>query len=483
MLGVNHYASMSFSLTWSARFAVTVAIVSGFSSSAIAWERAAAKHDDRPNLVVIMADDLGAAELGCYGNRKHRTPHLDRLAAGGMRFRTCWSTPLCTPTRVLIMTGQYGFRTGYYNFIHRAYSPTRTSALYDIGSKTTFADLLKDAGYATGCVGKWQLTGDLPSLVHDCGFQEYMVWTWLHKLPEGIQHSGGWQSKAKRVPSRFWHPGILSNGRYVPTRETDYGSDLYTDFAIDFMKRHRDGPFVLYFPMALTHTPWDATPDLKKPGEKTAKGLRTNVEYMDHLVGRIVKTLDELSLRKNTIVMFTGDNGTQGAGKAQVTEAGARVPLIVNCPGRVKGGVVSDELVDLSDVLPTLVDYANAKIPKNHLTDGHSLRLTFEGKPGAHREWIFSYLANRRMLRDRRWLLEGSGRFFDCGKSRNGKGYRDVTLSTAREVVAARKRFEKLLEDLPAPSAEQDLVQTGKKASNKPKKKKRKRPIGKLEEP
>jgi arylsulfatase A len=454
-----------------------LAILLGLTMPAAAFDRAVGKDAERPNFVVIMADDLGAAELGCYGNKPHRTPHLDRLAAGGMRFRTCWSTPLCTPTRVLIMTGQYGFRTGYYNFIHRAYSPTRTSPLYDIGSKTTFADLLKKAGYATGCVGKWQLTGDLPTLVRDCGFDEYKVWTWLHRLPEGIEHTGGWQSKAKRVPSRFWHPGILSNGRYVPSKPTDYGPDLYTDFAIDFMKRHRDGPFVLYFPMALTHTPWDATPNLKKPGEKTAKGLKSNVEYMDHLVGRIVKSLDELSLRKNTIVLFTGDNGTQGAGKAQVTEAGARVPLIVNCPSRVKSNVVSDELVDLSDVLPTLVDYAGAKIPKGHAIDGHSLRSTLEGKPGSHREWIFSYLANKRMLRDGRWLLEGDGRFYDCGKNRDGSGYSDVTDSTDRDVIAARKRFELLLANLPAPSADQDLVRPGKNSSKKSAKKKdKKRP-------
>jgi len=127
------------------------------------------------NFVLIMADDLGAGELGCYGNRKHKTPHLDALARSGTLFRTCWATPLCSPSRVEIMTGRYATRTGWWNFIGRAGSPRKDSPQYDIGtSQVTFADVLKARGYATALAGMWQLPRQLPSLVRDCGFDEYL---------------------------------------------------------------------------------------------------------------------------------------------------------------------------------------------------------------------------------------------------------------------------------------------------------------------
>jgi arylsulfatase A len=406
----------------------------------------------RPNFIVIMADDLGAKELGCYGHPSHRTPHLDRLAAQGMRFRTCYSTPLCSPTRVMIMTGRYAFHTGWYNFINRPGSPTYKDKSYDLGkAEITFADVLKQRGYATALAGKWQLTGQLPTLVRDCGFDEYLVWAWKHKLPPGAVHDGAWEGDRNRRPARYWHPGLFRNGELISTRPEDYGPSLFADFVIDFARRHQGQPFVVYFPMCLTHTPWDPTPDLNRPGKKTRGGLKNNVEYMDHLVGRITDALDEMKLSERTIVLFTGDNGTQHAGKAETTELGARVPLIVRYPGQVPAGVVSDELVDLTDVLPTLADFAGANLPSDRPIDGISLAPTLRGRPGTHREWIFSYLHEERVLRTGRWLLEGDGRFFDCGDRRDGSGYRDVTRSTDPEVLEARKQFEKILSKLPAP--------------------------------
>jgi len=403
------------------------------------------------NVVLIMADDLGAAELGCYGNAKHKTPHLDALARGGTRFETCWATPLCSPSRVEIMTGRYATHTGWWNFIGRPGSPPRNSPQYDIGtSQVTFADVLKARGYATALAGKWQLPKQLPTLVRDCGFDEYMIWMWLHKMPPGVEYTSGWQVKG-RVPSRFWHPGIFRNGEYVATKPDDYAPDLFTDFLIDFIRRHKDKPFLAYYPACLTHTPWAPTPDLGRPGKKTRGGLRHNVEYLDHLVGRIVGALDELGLRERTVVLFTGDNGTGGAGKGTVTERGVRVPMIAHCPGVVEAGAVSDALVDFSDVLPTVADLAGAPLPKGRAIDGHSFAPILRGERATGRDWIFSYLRDRRMLRDRRWLLEGNGRLYDCGHRRDGKGYSDVSESTAPEVAAARARFAKILEGLPAP--------------------------------
>ena len=395
------------------------------------------------NFVVIMADDLGAKELGCYGHPKHRTPHLDSLARGGVRFQTCWSTPLCSPTRVEIMTGRYGFRTGWYNFLGRVTTPMD----HLDPDEPTFADMLKAKGYATGLAGKWQLglITKQPNMVFDSGFDEYFTWAWKE---------GGLPANAKFAGSprqRFWHPAVIENGKHIATSPDLYGPDLYSCWLIDFMKRHRDGPFLVYYPMCLTHKPWDPTPDGGSPGGRTEGGLKHNVEYMDTVVGRIVKALEDLGLRENTIVLFTGDNGTAGDGKGTVTELGARVPMIVNCPGIVNQDVVSDELIDLSDVLPTLAEFSGADPPYGVTIDGRSFAKHLRGESFQGREWIFSYLAYERMLRDKRWLLEGDGKFYDCGENRDGTKYKDVTESEDPAVVAARKRFAAILKDLPAP--------------------------------
>lgn len=435
------------------------------------------------NFVVLLADDLGAGELGCYGNRQHRTPNLDRLAAEGMRFETCYATPLCSPTRVALMTGQYGFRTGYFNLFGRPFTPRADSPEYEVGAKLTFADVLKSKGYATALSGKWQLPGVHPTLIHDCGFDEYRMWAYLENLPAGVTHEGGYEDARRTKPARYWHPCIVENGKYLPTKPEDYGPDLFTDFVIDFAQRHKSGPFCVYFTMPLTHPPHDPTPDPEHPGQKWPGGLKSNVEYLDHLTGRLVRAIDEMGLKENTIVIFLGDNGTAGGGKGQVTELGARVPLILRCPGTVKAGAVSRELTDITDVLPTLADFAGARIPQGHKLDGVSLAPVLRGGAAEHRPWIFSFLAKGRILRDKRWLLEDAGngevKFFDCGESRDGTGYNDVSSSTTAEVVAARKRFETLLKDLPGPENHPGLKlpasgDSEKKAEKKAKRQQRK---------
>jgi arylsulfatase A len=372
-----------------------------------------------PNFVVIMADDLGAGELGCYGNTKHRTPRLDRLAETGVRFRTCWSTPLCSPTRVEILTGRYGFRTGWYNFLGRVTTPMD----HLDPDEPTFADMLKTRGYATALAGKWQLgtVVDQPTMIFDSGFDTYCTWAWI-ALPRDADFPGSSRQ-------RYWHPAVVQDGKHRPTIPDQYGPDLYCNWLIEFMRENRKRPFLAYYPMCLTHKPWDPTPVVGSPGRKTEPGLKPNVEYMDHLVGRIAEALDETGLRDNTIIFFTGDNGTAGAGKGKTTERGTRVPMIVNCPARVKPQV-TDELIDLSDVLPTLAELSGAKLPDGVTIDGRSFAPLLAGDEFGGREWIFSYLAYERMLRDKRWLLEGDGTFYDCGNRRDGTGYRDVTDST-----------------------------------------------------
>jgi len=415
-----------------------------------------------PNLIVIMADDLGAKELGCYGNKEHRTPNLDHLAETGVQFRTCYSTPICHPTRFEIMTGQYGHHNKVYQFPGRRGGPVAGSPEDDIARHVTFAQVLKKRGYATAHAGKWQLTGQVPTLVNECGFDEYCMWAYKHNLPPGVTHTGGWEGKPGRKTSRYWHPSIVKNAKYLPTKPDDYGPDIFTDFVIDFIKRDKRKPFFVYYPMCLTHGPFYVTPDtVQSEGEKfkndRQKNFKANVEYLDKLIGRIVTALEAAGLRKNTVILFTGDNGTGGQGKGQPTELGARVPMIANGPGIVKPMGKSDELVDLSDIFPTLMDFAGARVPREHIIDGQSFAPLLRGAKGPAREWIYSYLGDRQVLRTKRWLLEDNGpdhpgRFFDCDDSRDGTAYRDVTDSTAPEVLAAKKRFKAILADKPLPA-------------------------------
>jgi len=445
---------------------------------------AGVKPDERPpNLIVIMADDLGAKELSCYGNPEHHTPNLDRLGRTGVEFATCYSTPICHPTRFEIMTGQYGSHNGVFHFPGRRGGPDPRGPADQIVNHVTFAQVLKARRYATAMTGKWQLSGKVPTLVHEAGFDEYCMWAYAHNLPEGVEHTGGWEGRVGSKTSRYWHPSLVKNAEYVPTEKDDYGPDLFTDFLIDFARRHKDGPFFIYYPMALTHAPYYSTPT-SDPNEvekfkHTQEKFKENVEYTDRLVGRIVEALEELGLRENTILFFTGDNGTGGQGKAQPTELGARVPMIVNCPGLVKPLGRCDELVDLSDIMPTLADFAGAELPKDRPIDGRSFAFLLRGEPGEARDWIFAYLGDRRILRTKRWLLEDNsphhyGRLYDCGTSRDGTGYREVTDSTDPEVLAIKNQFDAILATKAAPQLPTDGPLNPARAKKKPKKAARK---------
>jgi len=420
---------------------------------------------DKPNIILILADDLGAKELSCYGSTRHQTPHLDRMAAEGVRFETFYVNPLCTPTRVALMTGQYGFHNGFLGMQDPAFKPAPKSPQHQIGNHFTHADLLKSRGYATALSGKWQLSGELPTLIHDAGFDEYRMWAYDHNLPPGIKHPT--HEKGGQA-CRYWHPSIVENGKYLSTKPDDFGPDFFNDFVIDFARRHKDGPFFVYYTSVLTHDPRVETPDPTKPGARWPAGLKSNLEYLDHLVGKLFASLRAEGLDEKTLVIFIGDNGTGGEGKGTVTELGARVPCIIRGPG-VKRGAVSRAVADLTDIMPTLADFSGTELPKDKPFDGHSLASVLRGEKEKHRDWIYSHLDDGRVLRDSRWLLEipkgGNGeKFFDCGESRDGTGYKDVTASTDPEVKAARERFAGILAAMPEPKPREGVApQTGKK--------------------
>ncbi len=224
----------------------------------------------RPNIVVIMADDFGYECVTANGGESYRTPNLDRLAAAGVRFEKCHVQPLCTPTRVQLMTGRYNIRN-YVSF----------GTL--LRSEKTFAHLFKEAGYATAICGKWQLGHEIDSPKH-FGFDESFLW----------QHT--------RRPPRYVNPGLEINGVEKDFSNGEYGPKLVNDFALDFVTRYKDGPFFLYYPMLLTHAPFQPTPDSpgwdpKAVGEKVnddKKNFADNVAYMDKMIGRLDTKLNVL---------------------------------------------------------------------------------------------------------------------------------------------------------------------------------------------
>ena len=417
----------------------------------------------RPNVILIMADDLSAREIGCYGHASHKTPALDEMARTGVMFETCWATPICSPSRAMIMTGRYGFRTGWF---HNEMKPAPNKPGGHLGkANTTFAAALRRAGYATAICGKWQLRGTMA----EHGFDEHCMWAAMgyegfDGPVEGDKSKGQPGALAGRA-ARYWHPAIVRNGKPLPTTDADYGPDLFVDFLLDFAGRHKDGPFLVYYPMCLPHRSWDfeagrsgylPTPALdangRKTGRKVAGSLKSNVEYIDHLIDRIAAGLSRLGLRDRTVVMFTCDNGTSGYGKGKVVqERGPRVPMIVNGPGLVKRRGSTGALIDFADVLPTLCDLAGAEPPRDAAIDGRSFAALLRGEPFTPREWIFSNYADKRLIRDKRWLLDGQGRLWDCGHRRDETDYRDATRSKDPEALAAKRRFKALLKRLPPP--------------------------------
>ena len=349
---------------------------------------------DQPNIVLIMADDMGYEALSVNGSESYKSPSLDKLAAHGIRFTNCFANPICTPSRVKILSGLYNVRN-YVEFGH-----------LDRG-QTTFAHQLKAAGYKTCIAGKWQLGKQTDSPQH-FGFEQSCLW----------QHtrSGRSTENGKNIDRRFVNPLLEINGKEKNYINGEYGPQVCTDFICDFIDENREKPFLVYYPMILTHCPFDPTPDStdwdpKRLGSTTYKGDRNNpqrhfrdmVAYADKVVGQIVAQLEKSGVRENTLLIFTGDNGTDkpivtswngtkiAGDKGNMTDAGTRVPLIANWPAGIKQpGRVDDNLVEFCDVMPTLCEVTGAKLPSNYPGDGSSIVPVFQNNASVRKkDWIY----------------------------------------------------------------------------------------------
>lgn len=405
---------------------------------------------NKPNIILIMADDLGYETLGVYGSDSYVTPHLDKLAREGMRFDHCYSTPLCTPSRVQIMTGKYNFRN-YVSF-----------GLLDAQEKT-FGHYMQRAGYKTLVAGKWQLWGNM--------YQQELAGGRVGTTPEqaGFQDHCLWQIDERG--SRYKDPHLSSKQNGTQMFPGAYGPDLFVDYIESFMEANKNGPMFIYYPMVLTHDPFVPTPE--NPGFKDFDNAsKTNdttyfgemVGYMDHLIGKIVRKTDELNIRQNTLILFTGDNGTDtdvtsmikgealNGDKGNTTNAGTHVPLIANWKGKIKAGSVNENLIDFTDFLPTLLETAAVNLADTQQTDGHSFYPQLLGRETKVRDWIFcDYAPNwgrfqaRSYVQNTKWKLYENGEFYNLEDDPLEKN----PLDTAEQPDAPKsliKQFKKVLE-------------------------------------
>lgn len=419
----------------------------GFFIQTLAAELSAAESgkSDRPNILFILADDVGREVLECYGGSSYQTPNLNRLAATGAKFEHCYSMPVCHPTRICLLTGQYPRHIG---------NP-RWGSFPENAETRTFASIAKRAGYATAVAGKWQLNLMTRDLGHPgrLGFDEWSLFAW---------HEG----------ARYHEPMIHQNGKLLENTAGKYGPDLYVDFLVDFMKRQKDrkNPFLAYYSMALCH---DVTDDIDAPVPYGPRGRYDNfaemAEQMDERIGRVMHFLDKSKLWDSTLVLFTTDNGTAGrskisaignqnkfiyenvvskfhgqdipGGKGQLTDWGTRVPMIAVWKNVIKPGQSWDNLVDFSDLLPTFADLTEGTLPLGVPLDGHSFSGLLRGDGKSKRRWAYAEgKGGRFFAKTQRHKLYNSGQFFDTEADAFEKRALDVSSLNGK----ARRDFESL---------------------------------------
>jgi len=413
------------------------------------------KVSEKPNIIFILADDLGIGDVSCYGSDQNKTPIIDQLAKDGIRFTRGYTAPLCGPSRAMILTGRYAFRTGAVNQDMVGEIKPENEVL--------IPSVLKPAGYTTSLVGKWSQFSKTPG---DFGFDDYLTFA----------GSGDYWSTEKKKFENY-----IENGVSKKLDAQTYMPDLMHDHLVDFITTNKEKPFFLYYSMVHVHAVIQRTPD-SKPGSDL---YEDNTAYMDKLVGKLLKTLDDLKLRKNTLIVFMGDNGTASqyanrgtiGGKAlsgkkgTMLECGSLVPTIASWPGVIDAGKTSDLLIDSTDLLPTFADLAGAKLPLNKVIDGHSFVPQLLGKKGNPREWIFIELGNKWYVRDAKWKLNREGELFDMSNS----PFEEKLVTNYAENKEANEAYNRLKATLNTLSPEKGIIDnaggSGRHASNVNKKK------------
>lgn len=375
------------------------------------------KPSHKPNIVIIFIDDLGYGDIGPFGNTKHKTPHLDRLAAEGMKFTSFYATPVCSMSRAALMTGCYNPRVSVPGVLH---------AHSSIGlhpEEVTIADLAKSQGYATTCIGKWHLGHRDPFLPTKQGFDSYL----------GIPYSNDMTLDIKN--GRFSKDCLFREGmtqetavakaikNKVPLMRNDeiieYPADQatltkrFTEEAVRFIRNNHEKPFLLYLPHTMVHRPLAASADFRG---KSANGILGDaIEEIDWSVGQIMKTLGELKLDSNTLVIFTSDNGAATGSsapfrgkKGSIFEGGVREPCIMRWQGKIPAGTNCSQIAGNIDVLPTVARLIGAPLPEGRILDGRDITsLMFKVDAPAVRDTHLHYTGTGSVgaIRQGEWKL------------------------------------------------------------------------------
>ena len=402
----------------------------------------------KPNIIFVLADDYGVGEVGCYGADNYKTPNIDALAKGGMRYTNAYTAALCGPSRAMILTGRYAFRTGATN--------QDATGRMKPEQETLMPKILKSAGYTSTCVGKW---GQLPLGPAEFGFDGYLKF-------KGSGVYWNTQDKGKNYEV---------NGKGTKLNDKEYLPDVMHKHLIDFITKHREQPFYVYYSLSHVHGEILPTPD-SAPDSKDI--YADNIAFMDKLVGKLVAELERLKLREKTLIVFVGDNGTANGkakratiggraisgAKGSLQEGGGLVPLIVNWPGVTPAGKVSHDMIDSSDFFPTFAELAGAKLPEKTSIDGHSFAAQIRGEKGQPREWAFNQLARMWSVRETGWKLNQAGELFDMSDAPFTEKLVAADTQDAA-ASAARKRLQAALKQLnPAGGILDDGDGTGRHA-------------------
>ena len=396
---------------------------------------------DPPNILLIVADDLGYEKLGCYNGLSSSTPKLDRMASEGILFEHAYTSPVCTPSRMSIYTGTYPM-THQYTRVIPIHNGSKEAV--NFSRWTTYAQLLQQNGYRTAVTGKWQMAGleFHPEHCASAGFESWCVWQiW----------------KEGRKTTRYRQATLNEDGRIRSDIDTRFGPDVLTDYVIRQMQmaQAEGRPFCIQHNMMLPHVPIVQTPDDQSLGEEAS--LDNMIHYLDKQVGLLLEAVQKLGLDQNTLVLFLGDNGTESeiaritskgevkGGKFTLTDAGMHVPLIAHWPGKIPPGHVNSDLIDFADLFPTICDLAGVEIPAEVDIDGISFHDLLFGKKKEGRQWVTAGYRGDYAVFDGEWRWHHvAQKLVDC---RNLPREVESDLSS-EEAQKARLKLEEIANNL-----------------------------------
>ena len=453
----------------------------------------------KPNIIFIMSDDVGFEEIGCYGvlDGESITPNIDSLANEGVRFNICYAQAICGPSRAMLYTGNYAVNNGEYdNKLSYLPSDEETVSKRRASHRNFYTTLpcltrvMKQGGYYVGWAGKWHhrtiTGGNVHEISESLGIDSYIEYSsspnmYEKLLGKKLIPDDTWERAAisgDPIISRYWKPGFIKNGEMMKTTMNDYGPDILTKFICDEIKKERpdDQPFFLMYNMNLAHsahciTPFEvqagANPDnthMRKGSPEGAKVFKSQVRYMDTLVGRIVDTVEKQGIRDKTIIIYTSDNGTTASSKGKGVEYGVHVPFVIS-GAEININGPTESLMDFTDILPTFAEWAGVDL-SNVKYDGSSLASFLRGEVNDTKPVIYSFPGPARLIRTKTHLLEAVsplynqpvGKLYRTNGSFDGRGYQNIARDD--DYLEVRHEFENLKKLLPSvlPESFSDII-------------------------